>query len=881
MTDEEAKVRTADLTDISLAEMLDDEGEFEPAEIAPNAQEILARRYLLSDGRGQDGERNVVEDVEQMWRRVANAVAAGDSIHGASPVSVSRSAEMFYRAMASLDFLPNSPTLMNAGTQQGTLSACFVLPLTDTMEGITGASHAQAMVQKFGGGTGFSLSDLRPKESPISTTHGKACGPVSALRYLSATSSLVTQGGKRDGANMAVLDVHHPDILEFIRCKSEEGDIHNFNISVGVTDEFMEAVEAGTEYSLYFRESPADPGSPLIETGRLDARTVFRKMVEGAWQNGEPGMVFLDEVNRNSPVAHLGRITATNPCGEQPLLPNESCNLGSINLSNFVLEEPAVGLIERNDMQREALRPEFAHLHSAAAEKLPNINWRRLGETVRLGVHFLDNTIDVNEYALPEIREMNLRTRKIGLGVMGFADMLVKLGVAYDSELGRHIGRDIMAFVKAEADEASRELAAIRGPYESWWEGHGDGDVPIRNACRLTVAPTGTISMIANCSSGIEPIFALTFHKMNILGGDVSLMYLNSEFERVAELRGFASDDLTKALCNGESLQSLDAVPQDVKSLFRVASDVSPTDHVLMQAAFQQSVDAGISKTINFPYSATVADVREGYLLAGKTRCKGITVYRDNSRKDQVLVAGTGDEGDQSKDHADSNGHAPDAMPETFASNPTDPQFVQPHRLVDAASELVKTDSFLKPAERPVALNGRTVQVETGRGRLYITLNYRTNTRLFEVFIAHGKAGGNDAAMAEALSRLITMNLRCGVDPFEVAKTLRNISDRPVYSGGKQIMSVPDAVGQIIERYATFPLSDDGESMEDSETRHSTMFHGAGDTALEVPGAGGDVAVKKVDRMPVAVEETCPECFSNLAFEEGCKKCYGCGYSEC
>ena len=857
-------MQTVDTTDGFLAEVLSDDGEFMPAEIAPNALEVLHKRYLLADGLKPDGERNVVEDVQEMWRRVANAVAAGDAIHGASPVSIRRSAEKFYRAMASLDFLPNSPTLMNAGTKQGTLSACFVLPLTDTMEGITGASHAQAMVQKFGGGTGFSLSDLRPKSSPISTTHGKACGPVSALRYLSATSSLVTQGGKRDGANMAVLDVHHPDILEFIECKTVEGTIHNFNISVGVSDEFMEAVEAGTEYSLYFREDPADPYSPIIETGKLDARKVFNKMVYGAWRNGEPGMVFLDEVNRNSPVEHLGRITATNPCGEQPLLPNESCNLGSINLSNFVLEEPAEGVIDRNDMQREALRPEYAHLHSVAAEKLPNIDWRKLAETVRLAVHFLDNTIDVNEYALPEIREMNLNTRKIGLGVMGFADFLVKLGIPYDSELGRHIGRDVMSFVKSEADDASRELAAIRGPYEAWSSGRDSDDVPIRNACRLTVAPTGTISMIANCSSGIEPIFALAFKKQNVLGG-ASLEYQNPEFERVSDLRGFASDELTAALCEGESLQTLGDVPQDVKDLFRATNDVSPTDHVLMQAAFQQSVDAGISKTINFPNSATVEDVREGYVMAWKTRCKGITVYRAGSRIEQVLVAGTTETSDEKNANSASNGRAP--------------VFVQPHRLVDAASELVKTDSFLKPAERPVALNGRTVQVETGRGRLYITLNYRMNTRLFEVFIAHGKAGGNDAAMAEALSRLITMNLRCGVDPFEVAKTLRNISDRPVYSGGQQIMSVPDAVGQVIEKYATFPLSDDAESMEESEARHRTMFNGASDTTLET--AGGDVAVKKVDRMPVAVEESCPECFTSLAFEEGCKKCYACGFSEC
>ena len=870
---------TLDSTVDFLTRDLGDDEDFVPAEIAPNALEILHRRYLLAAGTKADGTRIVVEDVQQMWRRVADAVAAGDRIHGANPRRVERTAEQFYRAMASLDFLPNSPTLMNAGTRQGTLSACFVLPLDDTMEGITGASHAQAMVQKFGGGTGFSLSELRPKDSPISTTHGKACGPVSTLGYLSATSKLVTQGGKRDGANMAVLDVHHPDIMEFIECKRTEGDIRNFNISVGASDEFMEAVEAGTDYPLRFRKDPSDPDSPVVETRRLDAREVFNAMVDGAWSNGEPGMIFLDEVNRNSPVAHVGRITATNPCGEQPLLPNESCNLGSINLSNFVTEEPATGLIERNDTQREMLKPEYAGLQSAAAEKLPNIDWRRLADTVRLAVHFLDNTIDVNEYALPEIREMNLYTRKIGLGVMGFADMLVKLGVAYDSDLGRNIGRDIMSFIKVESDEASRDLASIRGPYDAWVAGARDGDVPIRNACRLTVAPTGTISMIADCSSGIEPLFALAFVKEHILGGDVRLKYLNSEFERVAERRGLASEELTNVLSSGESLKSFDGVPEDVKNLFHVASDISPTDHVLMQAAFQQSVDAGISKTINFPNSATQDDVREAYLTAWKTRCKGITVYRAESREEEVLSAGTGEESNAVDGQSGSNGHVPAKPSGDFVPNPADPQFVQPHRLVDAASHLVQTDSYLKPAERPEALLGRTVQVETGRGRLYITLNYRSNSRLFEVFIAHGKAGGNDAAMAEALSRLITNNLRCGVDPFEVAKTLRGITDKPVYTAGRQIMSVPDAVAQIIEQYANLPLGVDGETVDESEIRHRTMFNGGSQAALANPD--GHVAVGKVDRIPVAVEETCPECPSNLAFEEGCKKCYSCGYSEC
>lgn len=862
-----------------LRRELDEPEQFIPAEVSANAHEVLVKRYLL---RNDDGD--VVEDVQQMWRRVADAVAEGDRLHGANRRNISKTADEFYRMMASLDFLPNSPTIMNAGTSQGTLSACFVLPLDDTMEGIVGASRSQAMVQKFGGGTGFALSELRPKGSPISTTHGKACGPVATLRYLSATSKLVTQGGKRDGANMAVMDIHHPDIEEFIQCKSVEGDIHNFNISVGVSDEFMQAVEQGTEYPLRFRADAADADSQSVDVGTLDARSIFDKIVDGAWRNGEPGMIFLDEVNRNSPVAHVGTITATNPCGEQPLLPNESCNLGSINLANYVVGTPAQRLIARTDMQEDVLKPEFAGLQSSITDDLPKIDWARLGETVKLAVHFLDNTIDVNHYALPEIRDMNLLTRKIGLGVMGFADMLARLGIAYDSEFGRTIGRDVMRFVKDAADEASRELAEERGAYGAWSEAAQADDAPMRNACRLTVAPTGTISMIASCSSGIEPLFALAYTKQNILGGDVQLKYLHAGFEQVAEQRGFLSDELIDALCAGESLQDLDEVPDDVKSLFHVSSDISPPDHVLMQAAFQESVDAGISKTINFPESATHEDVRDAYMTAWKTSCKGITVYRAGSRFKEVLTKGTASSASDDTDaSAESGEHAPGSngySNGTAMQHAGEPQFVQPHTLVDAASLLMNSDSYMKPADRPESLLGRTVQMETGRGRLYITLNYTPAARLFEVFISHGKAGGNDAAMAEALSRLVTMNLRCGVDPFEVAKTMRNIADKPVYSKGRQILSVPDAVAQVIEQYARSPLSDDAaDALLDSESLQRTMFHARTENSLASPSA--DVPSGKVDAMPVVAADSCPQCYTGLAFEEGCKKCYGCGWSEC
>lgn len=815
---------------------------FTPAEISENAKVILEKRYLQRDKSG-----NIVEDPQRMFRRVAYAIAQGDTLYGETPDGIEKTADRFYRLMANLDFLPNSPTLMNAGTGQGTLSACFVLPLTDTMEGITRASHDQAMVQKFGGGTGFALSELRPKGWAISTTHGRACGPVETLRYLSATSKLVTQGGKRDGANMAVMDVHHPDILEFISCKTVEGDIHNFNISVGATDEFMTAVADGTDYPLYFRDDPADPDSQAVEVDRLNARDVFDKIIDGAWLNGEPGMIFLDEVNRNSPVKDIGLITATNPCGEQPLLPYESCNLGSINLANFVIGQLATGVIERSPAQLDLLRPEYAGIQAHSLNKLPGIDWDRLAQTIRLAVHFLDNTIDVNEYAIPEIRDMNLQTRKIGLGVMGFADMLVKLGIPYDSPQAVAVGRDVMRFIMEQSDLGSAHLADVRGPYGAWHE-NGVSYPRVRNACRLTVAPTGTISMIAGCSSGIEPIFSLAFRKHNILGGDTTLIYADANFERVVNDRDLYSQELLDALAEGESLQERDDVDHDVKELFHVASDIAPSDHVLMQAAFQESVDAGISKTINFPNEATRGDVEEAYMLAWKTRCKGITVYRAGSREKEVLTAGTSESTD-----TDVNGESTDTSSEP------------------------RTPAYVNRMARPAVLESKTVQVETGRGKIYITLSFTSDGHLFEVFTNHGKAGGNDSAMAEALSRMISLALRSGVSPDAIINQLINIVDNPIITGGQHIFSVPDAIAKVLSEHAYSP------------PRGIPAGADPGQIALLKPPRSSEVGIPDPEPTDVSSNyngtvstESCPDCYApNMAFEEGCMKCYSCGYSKC
>ena len=800
---------------------------FRPVSLTENAQVVVEKRYLR---KGKSGEH--IEDAQGMFRRVADALAEPDRRYGADDEKVNKSAKQFFEIMATLEYLPNSPTLMNAGTGAGTLSACFVLPLADSMEGIMGAAHDAAMVQKFGGGTGFALSELRRKGANIKTTHGKACGPVAVLKHLSSVSTLVTQGGKRDGANMAVMDVHHPDVLEFIDCKQVEGDIHNFNISVGVSDEFMEAVANRTTYPQRAPVDPSDPDSEVEVVGRLDAKEVFEKIVQGAWRNGEPGMIFLDEVNRNSPVLHVGRITATNPCGEQPLLPNESCNLGSIDLSKFVIGEYATGVLTNGVSPNNGASPQ--------------IDWARVGRTVRTAVHMLDNVIDANQYAVDPIRDMTFHTRKIGLGVMGFADMLIQLGIPYDSGIGIEIGREMMRFIMVQADAASAELAKTRGPYPAWQDGEPKkrGETPMRNACRLTVAPTGTISMIAGCSSGIEPIFSLAFRKHNILEGQ-TLYYVDRNFERVARERGFYSEELMEYLSDGGSLLARKDVPDDVKQLFHVSADISPEDHVLMQAAFQATTDAGISKTINFPNSATIEDVENAYMLAWKQKCKGITVYRAGSREKEVLT--TGHDESKSTDEA-ASGAGQMAIPQ-----------------------------YVIERERPAKLSGTTRRVRTGRGNVYVTVNMSDDGRPFEVFAAHGKAGGNDAAMAEAVSRMVSLSLRSAVDPKDVVTQLRGITDMPAWDQGQLIRSVPDAIAFVLDEVIA------ESKLHPDDAGQLTMLERPTARELGMPTAQAvDVISPPVRDMATILNASmCPDCQSPLAHEEGCVKCYACGFSQC
>ena len=774
-------------------------------DLSDNALVVLEKRYLRKDGDG-----NVVETPEQMLRRVARAIAQAETIYGTRSDAAHWEDE-FYDVMATLDFVPNSPTLMNAGiglqdgTGTGTLSACFVMGLEDTMDGIMTTAKEMAMVQKFGGGTGFALSPIRPKGSGISTTHGQACGPISVLRHLSSVSKLVTQGGKRDGANMAVMDVHHPDILEFIDSKEVEGEIHNFNISVGASHEFMRAVRDGTDYPLRAPDNPSDPDSPIVEKGRLDAREVFSKIIHGAWRNGEPGMIFLDWVNHKNPTPHIGRMTATNPCGEQPLLPYESCNLGSINLANFVVE----------------------------GRDGPEVDYERLRGVVHTTTRFLDNVIDANSYSVDKIEEMTRMTRKIGLGVMGFADMLIRMRVPYDSEEGLELGRDVMRFIRDEADAMSEELTERRGVFPGF-EGSiydAPGQPRMRNACRLTVAPTGTISMIAGCSSGIEPLFALSYHKHNILGGE-SLIYVDEQFEEAAREGGFYSDDLMEFLASGGSLQERDDVPGWAKQLFVTAADISPEMHVRMQAAFQESVDAAISKTINFPNSATEDDVERAYMLAWELGCKGITVYRAGSREAEVLTAGQEQAAGESEDRPD----APDMLVER---------------------------------RRPSVIRGITERVRTGHGNMFVTINYDENEKPFEVFIAVGKAGGCDSAQLEGISRLTTLALRAGIDPKQVVEHLQGITCCPAWDSGTLVRSAPDGLALVLKRNLKLDFSGPPAEPEASSIQPAMLMP----QTNKANGANGHVATNA---------NRCPECsIGTLIYQEGCMRCLECGYNKC
>ena len=565
-------------------------------QLTDNARVVLNRRYQAKDSNGQ-----VSETVIEMFRRVASTLAEAELKYRKDETNRKTIEEAFFNIMTRLDFLPNSPTIMNAGRKLGQLSACFVLPIDDDLDSIFKRVHDAAMIHKSGGGTGFSFSRLRPTGDVVGSTGGIASGPVSFIRAFDTATDVVKQGGTRRGANMAIIDVTHPDIMEFIHSKQDKVNLSNFNISVGVTEDFMEKVENDQYYNL------VNPRNGK-HVGTAHAPYVFEQITQMAWETGDPGLIFLDRINDDNPNPHLGPIESTNPCGEQPLQPYESCNLGSVNLANM-LKYTDDGCV---------------------------VNWEKLAYTVSMGVRLLDNVVDCNNYPLPEIADMSRKTRRIGLGVMGLADMMIQLGIQYDSESAITFTDFVMGFVHREAHKASIALATARGSYPAW-EG-SIYEVTMRNSAPTTVAPTGTISIIAGASSGIEPLFALSYMR-NVMDG-TKLVEMNPYFEKVAKKEGFYSLELIKQIHETGTLEGTD-VPDWVKSVFRTSHDISPEWHIRLQAAAQKHTDNSVSKTINFPSTATVENVAEAYMLAYKLGCKGITVYRDGSKDEQVLSVGT------------------------------------------------------------------------------------------------------------------------------------------------------------------------------------------------------------------------------------------------
>jgi ribonucleoside-diphosphate reductase alpha chain len=834
--------------------------------LSPNAITVLEKRYLLKDETGTP-----VESPSDLFWRVARTVAQADLGYGRSDQAAEDLAGEFFRLMADRLFVPNSPTLMNAGRPLGQLSACFVLPVDDALSngksGIYDTLRSMALVHQSGGGTGFSFSRLRPKNDIVRSTMGVASGPVSFMTLFDASTDVVKQGGTRRGANMGILRVDHPDIIEFITCKDDTTKVTNFNISVAVTDAFMEAVEADGRYDLIH------PKTGEV-TGQLRAREVWQLIIHGAWKTGEPGVFFVDKANYYNPVPHLGQYEATNPCGEQPLLPYDVCNLGSINLGAFVRE----GIAGRE------------------------IDWDRLRRVVHLSTHFLENVIDANQYPLPEITDLAQRIRRIGLGVMGLADVFVKLGVPYDSDEGVALGRRIQQFMDEEAKVESERLAGERGVFPEWAQSiWGPDETAARNAkgervrpmrrlrnCNVTtVAPTGTISIIAGCSSGIEPLFAVAFmrNQAGVLMPDV-----NEDFVAIAKAEGWYSDDLMRRIAEAGHIQ-FPEVPEQWQRVFVTANAIKPEWHIRMQAAFQEFNDSAISKTCNFAQEATEEYVEEIYRLAYRLNCKGVTVYRDGSREMQVLSTGSTAK-KVTEQHGKSGASGPSGSREPSAISATSAASADLHgEIAELRAENERLQRLVHELEsenlqrrqkrsRPEVLRGTTRRVETPLGTLYVTITEDDRSQPFEVFMTLGKAGGALMADVESLGRLISLALRSGIPIKEIYRQLRGISsDRVIGLGPNKILSVPDAVGIAIERWMQEKQGIQQELLPGARAAGQTDLAPVVATPSSQAGSRGEQMI--FGGMQEMLSGACPDCGSQLEFAEGCMKCHVCGFSEC
>ena len=832
-----------------------------PVSLSQNARTVLSKRYLTKDAAGKP-----TEQPEDMFWRVATVVAEADRRYGASEGGVTALAEEFYSLMTQRRFEPNSPTLMNAGRPLGQLSACFVLPVEDALSngqnGIYDTLRSMALIHQSGGGTGFGFSRLRPKGSMVRSTTGVASGPVSFMKLYDASTDAVKQGGTRRGANMGILRVDHPDILDFISCKEDLTQVTNFNISVAVTKKFMDAVRAGTSYDL------VDPVTKKV-TGQLDATMVWEKMILGAWRTGEPGCFFIDEANRYNPVPHLGAYEATNPCGEQPLLPYDVCNLGSINVGYYVTDG--------------------------------KMDWEAFRRDVHLSTHFLDNIIDVNKYPLPEIDALSKRIRRIGLGIMGFADMLVRLGIPYDSPEGVEMGRKVMEFLDVESKKESERLANERGPFPEWARSIWGPDATcardetgarirpmqmLRNCNVTTIAPTGTISIIAGCSSGLEPLFAVAFMR-NQAG--VMMPDVNEDFVAIAQKEGWYSEALMERIAK-EGTVALPEVPERWQRVFVTANNIAPEWHMRMQAAFQQHCDSAISKTTNFAHTATVEDVRAIYELAYDLKAKGVTVYRDGSRDGQVLSTGATEKAKAEREKGGAGAAAAPASGELATAKREIGELQG--TLAELRAELDRSKRQLFEAEaenlqrrakraRPDRLRSTSIRKETPLGTMFVHITEDEKGQPFEVFLTLGKAGGSAMADAEAMGRLISLGLRSGIPLMEIHRQLRGISsDRAVGLGPNKVLSVPDAIGIALEEWWR-----EKQGVQQDLLASGTPPQGV---AVQAPmpqpaSQGGEQAQFSLGAYdhPEAFMGTCPDCGSQLEYAEGCVKCHVCGFSEC